>query len=90
MWVTDPATTSWPSPEHGEVVEIPLGNGTPGLISIPELAELLGSTPRHVRRLVADRRIPYLKIGGKIRFDPVEIALWLDIQRVGSRDDGDR
>jgi hypothetical protein len=36
---------------------------------------------RHVRRLVAERRIPYLKWGHLVRFDPVEIAAWLDAAR---------
>jgi hypothetical protein len=30
--------------------------------------------PAHVRRLIAERRIPYLKEGRLIRFDPDEIA----------------
>jgi excisionase family DNA binding protein len=33
---------------------------------------------RHVRRLVAERRIPFLKWGNLLRFDPHEIAAWLD------------
>jgi len=35
------------------------------------------------RRLVAERRIPFLKIGKFVRFDPDEVATWLDQQRVG-------
>jgi len=37
-----------------------------------------------VRRLVAERRIPFLKIGKYVRFDPDELAAWLDAQRVGA------
>ncbi|HLN04639.1 MAG TPA: helix-turn-helix domain-containing protein [Acidimicrobiales bacterium] len=43
-----------------------------------ELAERLGVSIRHVRRLVAERRLPYLKVGWLVRFDPAEIAAWLD------------
>ena len=32
----------------------------------------------HIRRLIAERRVPYLKVGWFIRFDPAEIATWLD------------
>jgi hypothetical protein len=32
---------------------------------------------------VADKRIPYLKVGHFIRFDPEEIATWLNALRVG-------
>jgi hypothetical protein len=31
---------------------------------------------------VAERRIPYIKLGHLLRFEPVEIAEWLDAQRV--------
>ncbi|MGH9107798.1 MAG: helix-turn-helix domain-containing protein [Acidimicrobiales bacterium] len=50
----------------------------PRLMTIEELAEHLGVTERHVRRLVAERRVPYLKWRRFIRFDPDEIAAWLD------------
>ena len=54
----------------------------PQLLTIEQLAELLGTSVRHVRRLVAEKRVPYLKVGKFIRFDPEEIAAWLDQQRV--------
>ncbi len=50
----------------------------PKLLSIDELAERLGVTPRHVRRLVAERRVPLLRVGKFIRFDPAAIVEWLD------------
>lgn len=53
----------------------------PRLLSIPELADHLGVTERHIRRLVAERRIPYLKWRRFIRFDPTDIATWLDAAR---------
>lgn len=54
----------------------------PTLISIDEVAEHLGVTVRHVRRLVAERRIPYLKWGHLLRFDPEELSDWLESRRV--------
>jgi excisionase family DNA binding protein len=51
------------------------------LVGIEEVAGMLGVGVRHVRRLVADRRIPYLKWGHLLRFDPVEIREWLDAAR---------
>lgn len=53
----------------------------PQLLSIEQLAEHLGTSVRHVRRLVTERRVPYLKVGHFIRFDPAEIARWLDQTR---------
>lgn len=55
------------------------------LLSIEQLADWLGVTDRFIRRLVAERRVPFLKIGRFIRFDPAEIEHWLDSQRVAER-----
>jgi len=44
----------------------------PHLIDIRALAEHLGVPVRHVRQLVADRRIPFHKWGHLIRFDAGE------------------
>jgi excisionase family DNA binding protein len=33
----------------------------PQLLTIPELAETLGTTVRHIRRLVTERRVPFIK-----------------------------
>ncbi|HEY9562703.1 MAG TPA: helix-turn-helix domain-containing protein [Nocardioides sp.] len=53
----------------------------PELLDIPTIAEHLGVQPRHIRRLVHEKRIPYIKWGHLIRFDPEDIAAWLDINR---------
>ncbi len=50
------------------------------LIDVPTLAEQLGVTQRFVRRLTAEDRVPFLKIGKFIRFDPLEIDDWVDSQ----------
>ena len=51
------------------------------LIDLTTLARWLGVEPRHVRRLVAERRIPFIKWGHLLRFDPVEIRAWIDEYR---------
>jgi len=51
------------------------------LMDIAGVAERLGVTVRHVRRLVAERRIPFVKWGHLIRFDPADIDPWLDGMR---------
>jgi len=53
----------------------------PRLLDIAGVAEHLAVSERHVRRLVAERRIPYVKWGHLLRFDPDEIAEWLDASR---------
>lgn len=50
----------------------------PPLIDLPQLAARLGVNQRYVRRLVAERRIPFIKLGWLVRFDPAEVERWLD------------
>lgn len=51
----------------------------PRLLNINEVADVLGVNVRHVRRLVFENRIPYLKWGRLVRFDPCEIERWLRV-----------
>ena len=47
------------------------------LLDVDELAERLNISVRHVRRLVAERRVPYLKVGHLLRFEPAAIDEWV-------------
>ena len=62
-----------------------IGNrsGTSHLVDIEAVAQHLGVSVRHVRRLVFERRIPFIKWGHLLRFDLNEIALWIDGWRQG-------
>ena len=51
------------------------------LMDLPAVARRLGVNHRHIRRLVAERRIPYLKWGHLLRFDPAAIDEWLQQAR---------
>ncbi len=53
----------------------------PGLMDITAVAARLGVSVRRVRRLVHERRIPYIKWGHLIRFDPADIEPWIDSAR---------
>jgi excisionase family DNA binding protein len=53
------------------------------LLDVHGLAARLGVRVRYVRRLVAERRVPYIKLGHLIRFDPDAIDAWLDEGRRG-------
>ncbi len=46
----------------------------PELLDITALAQHLGVQPRHIRRLVHEKRIPYIRWGHLIRFDPNDIG----------------
>lgn len=54
----------------------------PNLLDIDQLATHLGTSHRHIRRLVAERRVPYVKVGRLVRFDPAEITRWIEARRV--------
>jgi excisionase family DNA binding protein len=53
----------------------------PNLLNVEQLAAHLGVNVRHIRRLVHERRVPVIKWGHLVRFDPAEIKQWLDDKR---------
>jgi excisionase family DNA binding protein len=55
----------------------PLGR----LMTISTLAAALGVAVRDVRRLVHERRIPYVMWGHLLRFDPTDVQAWIDKDR---------
>jgi excisionase family DNA binding protein len=44
------------------------------MLNVAQAARRLGTPPRFVRRLVAERRIRYYKVGKYVRFHPDDIA----------------
>lgn len=52
------------------------------LLGVRDVAERLGTTERFVRRLVAERRVPFHKVGKYVRFDPRDIDEYLAERRV--------
>ena len=52
------------------------------LLNVIKVAELLALNPESIRRLCRAGRIPYLKVAGRLRFDPDAIALWLSKRSV--------
>jgi excisionase family DNA binding protein len=53
----------------------------PELVDIETVAKLLGVGERYVRRMVAERRVPTVKIGHYVRFDLADIRKWVEQQR---------
>jgi excisionase family DNA binding protein len=45
--------------------------------SARELASLIGCTGKHIYALAKSGRMPHLRIGGMVRFDPATTAEWL-------------
>jgi excisionase family DNA binding protein len=52
------------------------------LLTVAEAAERLNTSPRHVRRLVFERRIAYRKLGNYVRFHPDDLAEYVAAHRV--------
>lgn len=57
---------------------------TEHLLDIAQLATRLAVTERFIRRLVSERRIPYLKVGHFIRFEATDVERWIDDCRTGA------
>ena len=49
-----------------------------GFISVKEVAGLLGMHRQTVYQLVWDGRLPYTKVGDRLKFDPAELARWIE------------
>jgi excisionase family DNA binding protein len=52
------------------------------LMTSDEVAARLRQTTRFVRRLVAERRIEYVKVGRSVRFRPSAVAAYIERNRV--------
>ena len=53
------------------------------LLSVDQAAERLGTTPRFIRRLTSEKRIPYVKLGGShVRIDEVDLDAFIAAGRV--------
>lgn len=52
------------------------------LLTSDEVAQRLRATTRFVRRLVAERRIAYVKVGRLVRFEPAAVEAYIEANRV--------
>ena len=52
------------------------------LMTFEEAAERLGTTPRHMRRLVIERRIAYVKVGRHVRIAARDLDAFIAARRV--------
>lgn len=52
------------------------------MLTTEEAAAHLGTTVRHIRRLVSDHQLSHYKVGGRNRFADVDLDAWLDARRV--------
>ena len=55
-----------------------------GLLTIADVAELLNLSVSTVRRLQRQRKIPFLKVGGSVRFFKGDVVAYLERRRVSA------
>ncbi|MDA8047841.1 MAG: helix-turn-helix domain-containing protein [Actinomycetota bacterium] len=63
---------------HSPAIESQSDTAGRGLWTAAETARWLTVPERMVRRLVAERRIPYVKVGRYVRFRPQDVKEWRD------------
>lgn len=51
-------------------------------LTTEEAAAYLGTSVRHLRRLVSDHELSRYKVGGRNRFADVDLDAWLDSRRI--------
>ncbi len=52
------------------------------LLTVDQAAERLSTKPRFIRRLIAEQRIPYVKLGAHVRIDARDIDAFIAAGRV--------
>jgi excisionase family DNA binding protein len=55
------------------------------VLTVEGAAERLGTSTRFVRRLIAERRIAYVKVGRHVRLDPADVEAFIAASRVEIR-----
>jgi excisionase family DNA binding protein len=54
------------------------------LITPSQLAKAINVSTGHVYRLVQQRRVPFVRVGGSVRFRPESINEWIRRQEVAT------
>ena len=49
----------------------------PRLLTIQEVSERTGLAVHTLSKMVSQRRVPYVKLGGALRFDPEKLDQWI-------------
>jgi len=63
-------------------LQVPLPLNTGELLNVEEAAERMGMSVRYVRRLIAERRIAFYRIGRSIRIDSADLTALVESSRV--------
>jgi len=58
------------------------GRESSALLTVEAAAERLSTSPRFIRRLIAERRIEFVKVGRHVRISEFALAEFIDAGRV--------
>ena len=58
------------------------GQAAPMLLTVEAAAERLSTSPRFIRRLIAERRIEFVKVGRHVRISEAALSDFIDAGRV--------
>ena len=72
------------TPQAAACGQAPLVDSLP-LLTIDQAAEYLGTGQRFVRRLISERRIPYVKLGKHVRLERCALDAFVAAGRVPCR-----
>jgi excisionase family DNA binding protein len=64
--------------------EPPTPEQPPPKMRVRDVVAFYGLSERHVRALVADRKVPFYKVGTVLLFDRADFDAWFEAQRVES------
>jgi excisionase family DNA binding protein len=54
------------------------------LVDVEIIVAATGWSPQHVYRLAQQRQIPHYRIRGSVKFDPQEIAEWIESHKIAA------
>lgn len=69
---------------HASFFENRLSDSEPELLTVTQAAQFLTVSVPTVRRLQAQRNIPFVKVGGSVRFDKRDLVAYVERCRVES------
>ncbi len=52
------------------------------LLTVKDAAACLNTTERHLREMIYQRRVPFIKVGRLVRIDSGDLDKWIDSRRV--------
>ena len=68
---------------HPQALRTP--RSAPQLLAVPATATYLSVSERFVRRLIAERRLPFVKLGKFVRFDAADLDVFIEEGRVAGK-----